>query len=337
MENAFLLLSAALTCLALADFLASWFCKHHLLDTPQERSNHQTPTPVCGGIAIFFTAMISIFVVQGANLIIDTNFQLTPLLQPHWILYVSALILMLISAYDDFFDAPIILRLVLQIAIIVFCLPTIMDHRLLFNAIIPTELELLIWIGLWLAFINFFNFMDGADGLSAIAIITIITAILILHYMEYFDPLIPVPILWLLLVLTIGFAGLNCPKAILFLGDAGSIVFGFILAASLIDATLSGYGAFAIIASLYYLIDPFMTLLKRMIKGERFWRSHSTHSYQQALARGWSHQQLAFCVILLNSSLILLALLSLMAPIAAFILASVIVLATMYYMQKGKV
>ncbi|MEM7071906.1 MAG: UDP-phosphate alpha-N-acetylglucosaminyltransferase, partial [Pseudomonadota bacterium] len=169
---------------------------------------------------------------------------------------------------------------------------------------------------------NFFNFMDGADGMSSIHSLTIFVMIVVLSYLqETLSLFLSTELLWMIIALIIGFALFNWPRAILFLGDCGAIPIGFLLAFILIDISLSGHVVFALIISFYYWLDPSITLAKRIINKQFFWQAHSCHFYQQALKRRWSHHKLANIMVGFNLLLAILALLSLLQPVGALILA----------------
>ena len=53
--------------------------------------------------------------------------------------------------------------------------------------------------------------------------------------------------------------------------------------------------------------DATITLLRRMIRRERFWEAHRTHFYQQAIQAGWSHKKTALVCAGVNLVLIALA------------------------------
>ncbi len=42
-----------------------------------------------------------------------------------------------------------------------------------------------------------------------------------------------------------------------------------------------------------FLLDPTVTLLRRIAKGERFWEPHRSHLYQRLVLAGASHRQVS--------------------------------------------
>ena len=70
----------------------------------------------------------------------------------------------------------------------------------------------------------------------------------------------------------IGFSFFNRPVAKLFLGDVGSLPIGLVLAWLLILLAGNGGRVAAIVLPLYSVADSTLTLLRRLLSGERVWR-----------------------------------------------------------------
>jgi UDP-N-acetylmuramyl pentapeptide phosphotransferase/UDP-N-acetylglucosamine-1-phosphate transferase len=107
---------------------------------------------------------------------------------------------------------------------------------------------------------------------------------------------------------SLGFLRWNWHKAKIFLGDIGSIPLGFILGYLLLEQAAAGEWKAALILPLYYLIDATFTLLRRAARGEKFWLPHRQHFYQQAVQRGWRHDQVSLMILLAGAVLVGLAL-----------------------------
>jgi UDP-N-acetylmuramyl pentapeptide phosphotransferase/UDP-N-acetylglucosamine-1-phosphate transferase len=65
---------------------------------------------------------------------------------------------------------------------------------------------------------------------------------------------------------------------------------------------------------LYFLADATVTLLRRMLRGARFWQAHREHFYQRAVRAGLRHDQVTSRILCLNVVLLLLAILALSWP-----------------------
>jgi len=89
-----------------------------------------------------------------------------------------------------------------------------------------------------------------------------------------------------LLGAVIGFAPFNRPVARLFLGDVGSLAIGLLVGWLLVLLAGRGHIAAALLLPLYYLADATITLMQRLINGQKVWQAHRTHFYQRATDNG---------------------------------------------------
>ncbi len=134
-----------------------------------------------------------------------------------------------------------------------------------------------------LVLVNVWNFMDGIDGLAATQ--AAVCAVAFLFWL-------PGPWSWLaaaLLAACCGFLPFNFPRARIFLGDVGSGVLGFALAALLSVSAIEQDGlVLMLIPMAAFLVDASFTLSSRILCGERWWTPHVSHVYQRA-ARRFGH------------------------------------------------
>lgn len=301
--------------------------RRFIMDQPNERSSHVVPTPRGGGIGLM-GALLPLWALT-ALLIGDTGAAVTAL----YALGLAALGLM-----DDIRGMPVLLRLMTQAVFVGLGLQTLPEGSLVFQGFLPPWADTLVTAFAWLWFINLFNFMDGTDGIASVeaAGISIGIAALIL-----FDGGATISLNLNLITAgaALGFLMLNWSPARVFMGDVGSVPLGFLLGWLLIDLAVSGYWAAALILPAYFLFDATLTLLRRIAKGEPFWRAHRSHFYQQAAARWGSHRKVALWVILLNLALIRLAIETVMTEriIVALVAASMLTLGIIiYFADKGR-
>ncbi len=147
---------------------------------------------------------------------------------------------------------------------------------------------LLMW---WL---NLFNFMDGIDGLAGSeAIFISLGAILVLWFGDWVSVSAASPYAATLeLVLVIfsatvsGFLAFNWPPARIFMGDVGSTFLGYTLGmlalVSMVEGVLSIW-VWLILGGVFW-VDATLTLMRRMLGGERWYEAHKSHAYQHAVA-----------------------------------------------------
>lgn len=112
-----------------------------------------------------------------------------------------------------------------------------------------------------------------------------------------------------------GFLLLNFHPARLFLGDAGSIPLGFLAGALGYWGWSKGIWPIWFPAMVFapFIADASVTLLRRLLRGEKFWEAHREHYYQRLVRSGFGHGQTAlgwYAVMFVGMSLALFALAS---------------------------
>lgn len=259
----------------------------NIVAIPNERSNHQKPTPLGGGIAIFSSIIIGI-IISG---------RIDPLL------IFSMLIIVAISFADDIKSQPVKRRVAVHaIAVILGMLQLGLDE-LSILPIMPKFLENLLIFCAWLWFMNLYNFMDGIDGITSSETLLIclgITLFPVIYELKLTAVII--------MAAAGGFLLFNWHKAKIFMGDAGSILLGYMVAFLLIKLAINGYIYSAFILPAYYVTDASITILKRIVAKEQIFEAHSKHAFQIAVRSGMSHSQVVIAIMMLNILLIYLAL-----------------------------
>ncbi len=158
----------------------------------------------------------------------------------------------------------------------------------------------------WL--INLHNFMDGSDGLAAMQACWSGLAMggLLLH-----SDAAEMAVLALgLAAVSAAFLRWNWPPARVFMGDAGSMLLGGMIAwlalLSVYEGLFSVWQALIVMA--LFLIDATATLLSRLVRGERWYTPHRSHAYQRLIAAGRTHRWVLGCYAGLNLGVVLPAL-----------------------------
>ncbi|MBM3567076.1 MAG: glycosyl transferase, partial [Alphaproteobacteria bacterium] len=265
-------------------------------DVPNERSSHAGPVPRGAGLAL--TPIIA-----GAVWGIGRYFDAAP---PEaeavaWL----ALALGALSWLDDRRGLPAMARLIAHTAAVAAALYAMRDWGPFFGGLLPDTLDRVAAGFLWLWFINLFNFMDGIDGISAVETAVIGTGAAIVAALAGLgDTIAPVGVV--LAAAALGFVWWNWHPAKIFLGDVGSVPFGFVLGWLLLLLLAHGQWAAALILPLYYLADATITLVRRIVRREKFWQAHRQHFYQHA-ARRAGHAAVARAVLFAGLALIVCA------------------------------
>lgn len=151
------------------------------------------------------------------------------------------------------------------------------------------------------AYINVVNFMDGINGISGLHGFAVGVAYAYAGWVN--------DTLWLMAggaavsAAYLAFLPWNVRTGKnVFLGDAGSYFLGGAIASMAVGAFLSGiYLEYILAPLLVYLADSGSTLLRRVLKGEEWYKPHRTHVYQRLTDHGISHLGSAFIVTLVTA------------------------------------
>jgi Fuc2NAc and GlcNAc transferase len=166
---------------------------------------------------------------------------------------------------------------------------------------------LLLFAGVW--WINLFNFMDGIDGIAASQAVFMLVAAAVLGV--WFHPGVADVSgwLWMLAVAaaTLGFLRFNWPPARIFMGDVGSTYLAFMIFALALLSVREGWLTYPVwlVLGAVFVSDASVTLLRRMLAGERWFEAHRSHAYQRLSRRWGSHRRVTLLSISFN--LLLLA------------------------------
>jgi FlaA1/EpsC-like NDP-sugar epimerase/UDP-N-acetylmuramyl pentapeptide phosphotransferase/UDP-N-acetylglucosamine-1-phosphate transferase len=264
-----------------------------ILDTPNHRSSHSTPTPRGGGIA---------FVI--VFLLVSTALGAVDLISPRETFGLLAGALVAAAGYwDDCAGVSIRVRLMMQIAAASFAIFCFSGTEAVLP---PSATRLIAWVVsvlMVLAFVwltNLTNFMDGIDGLAGTeALIVGAVCCLLSSYRHGFDGLSM--LLAVLSVSALGFLGFNWPPAKIFMGDVGSSFLGYCFAAlALLTAVHHRLSLWTPIILLgVFVIDASVTLMKRMARGDEWYLPHHTHAFQH-LSRRYGHRRTTLTVAAVN-------------------------------------
>lgn len=151
--------------------------------------------------------------------------------------------------------------------------------------------------------INFYNFMDGIDGLAAGQ------AVLVAGLGAGFLLGDGVGGLGMVAALTLGasagFLAWNWAPARIFMGDVGSGLLGFVFGALAVGSeqqgSLPALGWLLLLGT--FFLDATLTLVRRMLAGERWFEAHRSHAYQRAVQSGWSHRRVTSVMLLCTALL----------------------------------
>jgi UDP-GlcNAc:undecaprenyl-phosphate GlcNAc-1-phosphate transferase len=262
--------------------MRSFSPKWGLIDQPDARKVHETPTPLGGGIGIWLGVMLplgmahlAVWYLSGLDELPDW---LPVEMQPHlsgmlqssgllWLILGGGTILSVMGLIDDRRNLPWQPRLAIQIAVAV---------ALVAFGVRGTVFAPWPWLGfvvsvVWiLVLVNSFNFLDNMDGLSSG--IGLIAALIFSTIMltSLSEPRWFVAAVMLVLAGSLtGFMWWNWSPASIFMGDTGSYFIGLLIASMTIVGTFyedsPEIGRHVILAPLCVLAVPLYDFTSVMI------------------------------------------------------------------------
>ena len=286
--------ATAASCWLVTGILIPALRRRDMLDYPNERSSHITPTPRGGGIAVIGSVLLAWIALNKEGLVGSSVISIA----------IGTSLLAVVSWIDDRRGLSPGVRLTAQgIAVTIGLL-----------ALPEGQSGLAAWSGpalyfaatgiAWVWWINLFNFMDGIDGLATSEAAAICGGLLLFAVVG--DSADPAAALLAAGIFgaAVGFLAWNWSPARIFLGDVGSVPLGYLLGFLLIDVAVRGHWRIALILPLYFLADATITLVHRLLRGERVWEPHRQHFYQRAVRNGLGHAAVVKRVIAANLLLI---------------------------------
>lgn len=269
----------------------TWLMLHQarIMDVPNERSAHNSPTPKSGGVSIVFTFLIGvalIFLMADKVVLRQTYF---------YGFVFSALLIAAVSLYDDITNKPFVIKLCTQVLAIALVLAS---GLVIYQIALPfVGFINLGWFGYPISFFwilgltNAFNFMDGLDGLAG-GVAAIVSAFFCFITATQGSNFVYITS-YTILSGALGFLVFNWPPARVFMGDVGSAFLGFVFAVLAIIAANhdASHTSFLVMPLLLFnfIYDTFFTFLRRLARGDRVIDAHRTHLYQLCNRLGWSH------------------------------------------------
>ena len=265
----------------------------NIKDIPNKRSLHNEVKPKFGGI-IFMTIILIFWLVS--------DFLVPPEISTFYLSLIT-ISLMAVSLLDDVKSTSALVRIIFHSILVLFFILNInLDLNLLYMCCI---FILMVWMT------NLFNFMDGSDGLAS--------GMAVIGFGSYFIASFIAGDLnfaiknGIISACSLGFLCFNFPPAKVFMGDVGSISLGFLSGAIGIIGWEKEIWPFwfPLIVFSPFIADSTVTLVKRIIKKEKFWEAHREHYYQRLILLGWSHKKTAIILYLVMIFLVLISLYSL--------------------------
>jgi UDP-GlcNAc:undecaprenyl-phosphate GlcNAc-1-phosphate transferase len=285
---------------------ATWLCKKiaikfGIVDRPDDLvKTHKGPIAYLGGVGMLIGLTIGVLV--GIGCLRDEEF-FSPVLK--WLLGIlgGGAIACFIGLADDIFDMKPKQKILGQAAAAVILLlvgitPNLYRITDPLNLPMSHNLEMILSIFIVIFFVlgatNSLNLLDGLDGLCAgvTAIITVAMLLLSIHlatwgYSEAGDP-VRITICLGLVGGVCGFLPFNRYPAKIFMGDAGSMLLGFMAAALMLlfAEQIPRWWMASIVVFGLPILDTAVALVRRLLNHRPLFVSDRGHIYDQMIDRG---------------------------------------------------
>ena len=287
--------------------------KYKLYPQVRQRDVHSRPTPRLGGVAMFF-GVVAAFAVASSF----SNFSLI-FNEPGKVfgLLGAALIIVIIGVADDLWDLDWLTKLAGQIiaaGVLAWQGVQLSTLPIGGQTIVSPYVSLILTIFAVVLVMNAVNFIDGLDGLVA-GVAVIATGVFFIYaYLlqgqaqtEYFN--LASLTTAILIGACVGFLPLNFHPAKMFMGDAGALLVGLLMAASAISVTGqvdAGYLAqpdkftldflpafIPILLPIAVLVIPLLdfglAMIRRLRAGKSPFTADRKHLHHRLLDMGHSH------------------------------------------------
>jgi UDP-GlcNAc:undecaprenyl-phosphate GlcNAc-1-phosphate transferase len=286
---------------------ATWLCKKiavkfGIVDKPDDLvKTHKEPVAYLGGVGMLVGLAAGI--LTGILYLHNTTGLFSPTIE--WLLgiLVGGTIACFVGLTDDIFNIRPGQKILGQIVAAVVLLgvgirPNLYHTTNILNLSVSsgfeTVLEVLIVVFFVLGATNSLNLLDGLDGLCAgvTAIITVAMLLLSIHLATWgaSEGADPVRIITCLGLVggVLGFLPFNRHPAKIFMGDAGSMLLGFTVAALMIlfGKEIPRWWMASIVAFGLPILDTAVALVRRLLNHRPLFVSDRGHIYDQMIDRG---------------------------------------------------
>jgi len=238
--------------------------RYGLVDIPKGRKQHEGHIPLIGGLAIFFGYGLGILAVGQSFF-------------DYRAMFVGMCLLLVFGLLDDLKEISAKRKLLLQLfvaSILVFWggyqladLGNMLGFGVFELGVFAIPFTVICVVG----FINAINMVDGVDGLAGGVTLGEILLLVLVSSLADMGNAVQMQIL---AAATVGFLVFNFPvrkgqNASIFLGDSGSMMLGFAVAAFAIEVALKGHVPPIVIASILVMpvFDAAILMVRRIMKG----------------------------------------------------------------------
>lgn len=283
----------------------------NIVDNPNARKLQRRPTPVLGGIAVFFGSVIGL---GCASITCDCS--------ELFIVVVAMMIMLYTGTMDDILDLSPALRFLIEIGTVLLLIfvggYTLNDfHGLWGLNQIPQGVAIPLTVFAAVGIINAINLIDGVDGLSSGY--CILTSLLFGVMFWYVGD----RTMCMLAVVAAGslipffFHNVFGKSSKMFIGDGGTLVMGIVMSVFVIrilrhgsmsevyDAVNIGLVPFTLAVLSVPVFDTLCVMTTRILKRKSPFHPDKTHLHHMFIRLGCSHAATTLAILILNFFVVL--------------------------------
>lgn len=283
----------------------------NIVDNPNARKLQRRPTPVLGGIAVFFGSIIGL---GCASITCDCS--------ELFIVVVAMMIMLYTGTMDDILDLSPALRFLIEIGTVLLLIfvggYTLNDfHGLWGLNQIPQGVAIPLTVFAAVGIINAINLIDGVDGLSSGY--CILTSLLFGVMFWYVGD----RTMCMLAVVAAGslipffFHNVFGKSSKMFIGDGGTLVMGIVMSVFVIrilrhgsmsevyDAVNIGLVPFTLAVLSVPVFDTLRVMTTRILKRKSPFHPDKTHLHHMFIRLGCSHAATTLAILILNFFVVL--------------------------------
>ncbi|OUM06160.1 glycosyl transferase [Pseudomonas syringae] len=280
--------------LVLTALLRKYALARSLMDVPNARSSHSIPTPRGGGVAIVIAFLVAVSILA-------------------WVGHLSAASLIaiigsgglvaVVGFMDDHGHIAARWRLLghfLAAGWALFWLDGLAPLTIMGWSFNPGPIGQVLAAFYLVWMLNLYNFMDGIDGIAGVEAVTVCLGMSVIYALSGH-----IGLSWESLLLAAAAAGFLCwnfPPAKIFMGDAGSGFLGIVLGLLSIQGSWASPQLFWcwLILLGVFIVDATLTLIRRLLRGEKVYEAHRSHAYQFASRDYGRHSPVTLAVGAIN-------------------------------------
>ncbi len=296
-----------------------WARRTGFVDRPSGHKGHEAPVALGGGIALIVSICGPILV--GSAVVWALRGDIVPGWLPELVrthaggiaaklptvlaIVIGAVVLHVVGLIDDRRALGPWPKFVAQFAVAIFIAGPIGIRAV---EALPTALSIGFTV-LWIVLItNAFNFLDNMDGLSA-GVAAVAAAIFAIASMRTGQVFVPV-MAWVAVGGLLGFLVFNFSPASIFMGDAGSLVIGYLMAVLTVLVTfydpgqnLTPFGVLVPVVVLAVpLYDVISVVIHRLRLGESPFRGDRRHFSHRLVRRGMTPRKAVLTIYLATAA-----------------------------------